>query len=88
MKNIVILYFNNTGSFQIYTGRDRASHFLNYDRYFDSRMSSSDLETVEFCSSDDSFVISGHQEEFGDSEVENRVSNPVSVYIYRFDREM
>jgi len=88
MENIVILDLYSPGSFRIYTGRDRASHFLNYDRYFDSRMSSSESETEDFCSSDDSFVIYDHQEDFGDSEVENRVPNPVSVYRYRFDREM
>jgi len=40
-------------------------------------MISSDSETVEFCSSDDSFVISGHQEDFGDSEAESGVPNRV-----------
>ena len=54
MKNIVILDFYSPGSFRIYTGRDRASHFLNYDRYFDSRMSSSESETEDFCFSDHS----------------------------------
>ena len=29
-------------------------------------MSSSDSETEDFCSSDNAFVISGHQEDFGD----------------------
>ena len=77
MKNVVILDFYSPGSFWIYTGRDRASHYLNYDRYFDSRMSSSDSETEDFCSSDDSFVISGHQEDFGDSEAESGVPNRV-----------
>ena len=73
LKNIVILDFYSPGSFRIYTGRDRASHFLNYDRYFDSRMSSSDSETEHFCSSEDSFVIPDHQEDFGDGEAENGV---------------
>jgi len=30
-------------------------------------------------SDDDSFVIADHKEDFGDSEVENRVPNPVSI---------
>jgi len=36
-------------------------------------MSSSDLETEHFCSSEDSFVIPDHQEDFGDDEAENGV---------------
>jgi len=80
LKDIVILEFYSPGKFWIYTGRDHASHFLNYDRYFDSRMSSSDSETEDFSSDDDdSFVIADHKEDFGDSEVENRVPNPVSI---------
>ena len=51
-------------------------------------MSSSDSETEDFCSSDDSFVIPDHIEDSGDSEVEKRVPNRVSIYRYRFDREM
>ena len=77
MEHIVILDFYSPGSFRIYTGRDRASHFLNYDRYFDNRMSSSKSETGHFCSSDNSFFIPDHQEDFGDSEAENGVPNRV-----------
>jgi len=40
-------------------------------------MSSSDSETESFCSSDDSFVIHDHQEDFGDNEAENGVPNRV-----------
>ena len=40
-------------------------------------MSSSDSETEDFCSSDNAFVISGHQEDFGDSEAESGVPNRV-----------
>ena len=77
MEHIVILDFYSPGSFQIYTGLNRAYHFLNYDRYFDSRMSSSVSKTEHFCSSDDSFIIPDHQEDFEDSEAENKVPNRV-----------
>ena len=40
-------------------------------------MSSSDSETEQFCSSEDSFVIPDHQEDFEDSEAENKVPNRV-----------
>jgi len=88
MTNIVIFDLYSLRSFRICTGRDRVSHFFNYDRYFDSRMSSSDSETDDFCSCDDSFVIPDHMEDFGDSEAENRVPNRASINRYRFDREM